>query len=231
MTADGRPLKVNVATRRKSGRNTRHTPGHTSRRNHRLPHTSPHATSHGTSATLAAPFPPAGDRDAEVRDRTRHSRNRGLEAPELQAISQKSCNVLQELGPDVQWVQSYVTGDKIYCVYNAATKNSSGTRATRRLSGQQRRAGHVGRSIRPPPKPDAECGTAGPWKMPLALAIHLLGAPRVERDGGVAPAPRGHKVWGLLAYLVRSDAPRAASIWRACCSKTPRTRWRRCAGT
>ena len=41
---------------------------------------------------------------------------------ELQAISQKSCSVLHELGPDVQWVQSYVTGDKIYCVYNAASE-------------------------------------------------------------------------------------------------------------
>lgn len=40
-------------------------------------------------------------------------------AAEMQAISQKSCGVLHELGPDVQWVQSYVTGDKIYCVYNA----------------------------------------------------------------------------------------------------------------
>lgn len=40
-------------------------------------------------------------------------------AAELQAISQKSCSVLQELGPDVQWLHSYVTGDKIYCVYHA----------------------------------------------------------------------------------------------------------------
>ena len=38
---------------------------------------------------------------------------------ELQAISQKSCGVLRELGPQVQWVESYVTGDKIYCVYIA----------------------------------------------------------------------------------------------------------------
>lgn len=38
---------------------------------------------------------------------------------ELQAIAQKSCGVLQELGPDIQWVHSYVTGDKIYCVYIA----------------------------------------------------------------------------------------------------------------
>ncbi|MFP4594522.1 DUF4242 domain-containing protein [uncultured Ralstonia sp.] len=43
-------------------------------------------------------------------------------AAELQAISQKSCSVLQELGPSVQWVQSYVTGDKVYCVYNAASE-------------------------------------------------------------------------------------------------------------
>ncbi len=42
-----------------------------------------------------------------------------LSAEELQAISQKSCSVLQELGPQVQWVQSYVTDDKIYCVYIA----------------------------------------------------------------------------------------------------------------
>jgi hypothetical protein len=40
----------------------------------------------------------------------------------LQAISQKSCSVLSELGPQVQWVHSYVTGDKIYCVYNAASE-------------------------------------------------------------------------------------------------------------
>jgi DNA-binding SARP family transcriptional activator len=39
----------------------------------------------------------------------------------------------------------------------------------------------------------------------MGLAIHLLGAPRVERDGLLLPSPRGHKVWGLLAYLVRSD--------------------------
>lgn len=42
-----------------------------------------------------------------------------LSAQELQAISQKSCGVLSKLGPQVQWLQSYVTGDKIYCVYIA----------------------------------------------------------------------------------------------------------------
>jgi Protein of unknown function (DUF4242) len=42
-----------------------------------------------------------------------------LSAAELQAISQTSCNSLNNLGPQIQWVHSYVTGDKIYCVYIA----------------------------------------------------------------------------------------------------------------
>jgi hypothetical protein len=42
-----------------------------------------------------------------------------LSASELTAISQKSCGILQQLGPQIQWVQSYVTADKIYCVYIA----------------------------------------------------------------------------------------------------------------
>lgn len=42
-----------------------------------------------------------------------------LSAEQLQAISQKSCGVLKDLGPQIQWVQSYVTDDKIYCVYIA----------------------------------------------------------------------------------------------------------------
>ncbi|HST54159.1 MAG TPA: DUF4242 domain-containing protein [Pyrinomonadaceae bacterium] len=42
-----------------------------------------------------------------------------LSQQELQAISQKSCGVLREMGPQIQWVESYVTGDKIYCVYIA----------------------------------------------------------------------------------------------------------------
>jgi hypothetical protein len=41
---------------------------------------------------------------------------------DLQAISQKSCSVLNELGPKIQWVQSYVTDNKIYCVYIAPNK-------------------------------------------------------------------------------------------------------------
>jgi cell division inhibitor SulA len=42
-----------------------------------------------------------------------------LSAEQLQAISQKSCGVLQNLGPQIQWLESYVTDDKIYCVYIA----------------------------------------------------------------------------------------------------------------
>jgi hypothetical protein len=42
-----------------------------------------------------------------------------LTPAQLQGISQKSCSVLNTLGPQIQWIQSYVTGDKIYCVYRA----------------------------------------------------------------------------------------------------------------
>lgn len=42
-----------------------------------------------------------------------------LSPAELKAISQKSCGVLNSMGPQIQWVHSYVAGDKIYCVYNA----------------------------------------------------------------------------------------------------------------
>ena len=45
-----------------------------------------------------------------------------LSAEELQGISQKSCGVLRELGPEINWVESYVTDDKIYCVYVAPSK-------------------------------------------------------------------------------------------------------------
>lgn len=42
-----------------------------------------------------------------------------LPPEQLKAISQKSCSVLNSLGPEIQWIESYVTGDKIYCVYRA----------------------------------------------------------------------------------------------------------------
>ena len=42
-----------------------------------------------------------------------------LTAEQLHAISQTSCGVLNSMGPQIQWVHSYVTADKIYCIYNA----------------------------------------------------------------------------------------------------------------
>ena len=42
-----------------------------------------------------------------------------LTPQDLQAISQKSCGILRQMGPEIQWVESFVTQDKIYCVYIA----------------------------------------------------------------------------------------------------------------
>ncbi len=43
----------------------------------------------------------------------------GASAADLKGASQTSCSVLRNLGPDIQWVHSYVTDDKIYCIYRA----------------------------------------------------------------------------------------------------------------
>jgi len=45
-----------------------------------------------------------------------------LSDADLQAISQKSCSVLQDLGPSVQWIQSFVTDDRLYCTYIAPSE-------------------------------------------------------------------------------------------------------------
>ncbi len=45
-----------------------------------------------------------------------------LTAEQLKAVSQTSCGVLSNMGPQIQWVHSYVTGDKIYCVYIAPSE-------------------------------------------------------------------------------------------------------------
>ena len=45
-----------------------------------------------------------------------------LTAEQLKGISQASCSVLEEMGPKIEWQQSYVTGDKVYCVYKAENK-------------------------------------------------------------------------------------------------------------
>ena len=47
-----------------------------------------------------------------------------LSAAELKSISQTSCGVLSRMGPQIQWLQSYVTGDKVYCVYIAPDEKS-----------------------------------------------------------------------------------------------------------
>jgi len=52
---------------------------------------------------------------------------------QLQAVSEKSCSVLRNLGPQIQWVESYVTDNKIYCVYIAP--NEGMVREHARLGG------------------------------------------------------------------------------------------------
>lgn len=47
-----------------------------------------------------------------------------LPPQELRAISQKSCGVLNAMGPSIQWLQSYITDDKIYCVYLAQSEEA-----------------------------------------------------------------------------------------------------------
>lgn len=54
-----------------------------------------------------------------------------LPKQELQAISQKSCSVLQSMGPKIQWVQSYVTDNKIYCIYVAPDEETVRAHAQR----------------------------------------------------------------------------------------------------
>jgi hypothetical protein len=46
-----------------------------------------------------------------------------LETADLKAASQTSCNVLRDLGPQIQWVHSYVTDNKIYCIYRAPNED------------------------------------------------------------------------------------------------------------
>lgn len=47
-----------------------------------------------------------------------------LTPEQLQAVAQKSCGVLRQIGPQIQWVESYVTDDKVYCVYLAPDENT-----------------------------------------------------------------------------------------------------------
>ena len=54
-----------------------------------------------------------------------------LNAEELQGVAQKSCAVLQQMGPQIQWIESYVTADKIYCVYVAPNEEMVRQHATK----------------------------------------------------------------------------------------------------
>ena len=54
-----------------------------------------------------------------------------LSASELQTMSRRSCDVLRGLGPDVQWIESYVTDDRLYCVYVASDEAAIRTHAER----------------------------------------------------------------------------------------------------
>ena len=47
-----------------------------------------------------------------------------MTSQDLQSISKKSCSVLRQMGPQIQWVQSYVTDDKVYCVYIAPNQEA-----------------------------------------------------------------------------------------------------------
>jgi hypothetical protein len=48
----------------------------------------------------------------------------GLTPAELQAVSQKSCTIIDQLWPQLQWIESYVTADKLYCVYLASSEEA-----------------------------------------------------------------------------------------------------------
>ncbi len=52
-----------------------------------------------------------------------------LSEKELRDISSKSCSVLDQLGPSIKWIHSYVTADKIYCVYSTEDKSLIGRHA------------------------------------------------------------------------------------------------------
>lgn len=54
-----------------------------------------------------------------------------LSSAELQGISQKSCSVINEMGPQIQWIHSYVTDDRIYCTYIAPNEDMLREHASR----------------------------------------------------------------------------------------------------
>jgi hypothetical protein len=55
----------------------------------------------------------------------------GLTPAELQAVSEKSCTIIDQLRPQLQWIESYVTADKLYCIYLASSEEAIREHATR----------------------------------------------------------------------------------------------------
>ena len=82
-----------------------------------------------------------------------------LSEAELRGISQTSCGVLEKMGPQIQWVQSYVTGDKVYCVYIAP--NEEMIREHARLGGfPANRISQIKTVIDPTTAEDASAGVS-----------------------------------------------------------------------
>jgi len=83
-----------------------------------------------------------------------------LSATDLQGIAQRSCAALRKIGPDIQWVQSFVTEDKVTCVYIAA--NAELIREHARLGGfPADRVLEVATTIDPTTAESSELSTAG----------------------------------------------------------------------
>jgi len=71
-----------------------------------------------------------------------------LGSEQIQGMAQKSCNVLKDLGPEIQWIESYVTSDRIYCVYLAPNEEMVREHA-RRGGFPANRISRVSRNISP----------------------------------------------------------------------------------
>jgi Nickel responsive protein SCO4226-like len=82
-----------------------------------------------------------------------------LTPDQLQAVSQKSCSVLRNLGPEIQWVHSYVTDDKIYCIYIAPNEQLIREHATQG-GFPANRISEIRQTIDPTTS-EGETGTAG----------------------------------------------------------------------
>src|SRR4029450_4865818 len=119
-----------------------------------------------------------------------------MSVEELRSVTEKSCGVLRGLGPQIQWVESYVTDDKVYCVYIA--DNEEVIREHARISGFPADCISRVRSVVDPPTADVGGEMAG-----------LSGA-RTELEGSREGGPRFHHRSGLPTGSARERlAPRS----------------------